>query len=109
MGLIDIASGSESPNYSEYISRLGAGEAGKLTPSPGESIAGVKRLLGAAAKQRGAKVTMRTVDGAVYFWLAEGASQPAPVEAVQEPEGVAERLRQLYIHDIPRLPIPRRI
>jgi hypothetical protein len=109
MTLLDVAPRSEEQQYADFFDQLEEGQAGRLKPVPGETLLGVRRQLAAAAKRLGKDVKVRTADGAVYFWLVERPGGPAPAEVIaQEPEVVAERPRKLYIHDVPRLPVPPR-
>ena len=54
--------------YAGFIEQVPEGEAGSLSPEEGESVAAVRRRLGAAAKLLGKKLTMKRVDNAVLFW-----------------------------------------
>ena len=57
--------------YVRYIEQLGDGEAGRLQAAQGETIATVRRRLGAAARQSERKLTIRRMGDEVYFWAAE--------------------------------------
>ena len=52
-----------------YIEQLGRGEAGKLQASEGESVAAVRRRLGAAAKAAGKNLTIKRTGDELYFWI----------------------------------------
>ena len=54
--------------YVEYIERVPVGEAGRLSAGPDESLAAVRRRLGAAARYLGKDITIRRTEDAVYFW-----------------------------------------
>ena len=55
--------------YLRYIDELGEGQAGKLEPGEGESVAMVRRRLGAAAKVSGKDVTIKRTGDEVYYWV----------------------------------------
>ena len=57
--------------YVRYIEQLGDGEAGRLQAAQGESIATVRRRLGAAARQSEKNLTIRRTGDEIYFWAAE--------------------------------------
>ena len=54
--------------YREYIDRLTSDQAGKVTPSAGETKATVRRRLGAAVKQSGKNITIKVMGDDIYFW-----------------------------------------
>lgn len=54
--------------YREYIDRLTSDQAGKITPSLGETKATVRRRLGTAVKQSGKNITIKVVGDDIYFW-----------------------------------------
>ena len=54
--------------YAGYIGRLRPDEAGRLTPSDGETVATVRRRLGSAAKASGRSIQIRRVGTDIYFW-----------------------------------------
>ena len=54
--------------YAGYIGRVRANEAGRLTPSDGETVATVRRRLGSAAKASGRSIQIRRVGTDIYFW-----------------------------------------
>ncbi len=57
--------------YVRYIEQLGDGEAGRLQAGEGETIATIRRRLGAAARQSERNLTIRRTGDGVYFWAAE--------------------------------------
>ncbi len=54
--------------YVRYIEQLGDGEAGRLQASEGETLATVRRRLGAAARQLEKSLTIRRTGDDIYFW-----------------------------------------
>ena len=54
--------------YSQFIEHLGRDEAGKLTPSDGETVATVRRRLGSAVKASGKNIQIKRVGAEIYFW-----------------------------------------
>ena len=52
----------------ERIRSLGRDEAVKLTPSEGETVASVRRRLGAAVKASGKSIRIKRQGSDVYFW-----------------------------------------
>ncbi len=54
--------------YASYITRLRPDEAGRLTPSDGETVATVRRRLGSAVKASGRSMKIKRVDTEIYFW-----------------------------------------
>ena len=57
--------------YVRYIEQLGDGEAGRLQAAEGETIATVRRRVGAAARQLERNLTIRRTGDAIYFWAEE--------------------------------------
>ncbi len=57
--------------YVRYIEQLGDGEAGRLQASEGETLATVRRRVGAAARQLEKSLTIRRTGDEVYFWTEE--------------------------------------
>ncbi len=55
--------------YLGYIEQLTEGQAGKLQPGEGESMATVRRRLGVAAKLSGKDIVIKRQGNEVYFWL----------------------------------------
>ena len=54
--------------YQGYIKKVTAGETGRLTPGKGETLAAVRRRLGAAAKALGVQLNVKRVGDRVFFW-----------------------------------------
>ena len=54
--------------YIRYIEQLGRDEAGKLTPSDGETVATVRRRLGSAVKASGKSMQIKRVGAEIFFW-----------------------------------------
>ena len=54
--------------YIQYIEQLRPDEAGKLTPSDGETFATVRRRLGSAVKASGKSIQIKRVVAEIYFW-----------------------------------------
>ena len=54
--------------YVGYIERVPIGEAGLLSAGPGESLAAIRRRLGAAARVLGIDLTVRRSEDTLYFW-----------------------------------------
>ena len=54
--------------YASYIARLRSDEAGRLTPSDGETVATVRRRLGSAVKASGRSIQIKSVGTEIYFW-----------------------------------------
>ena len=64
--------------YLGYLDQLAEGQAGRLQPAEGESVATVRRRLGVAAKLAGKNITIRRSGDEVYFWVQlqeEGTSR----------------------------------
>ena len=57
--------------YVRYIEQLGAGEAGRLQASEGETLATVRRRVGAAARQLERNLMIRRTGDGIYFWTEE--------------------------------------
>ena len=57
--------------YVGYIEQLAEGQAGHLLASEGESVAMVRRRVGAAAKVSGKNVVIKRVGEGVYYWLQD--------------------------------------
>ena len=57
--------------YVRYIEQLEEGKAGRLQAGEGETIATIRRRLGAAARQSERNLTIRRTGDEVYFWAAE--------------------------------------
>ena len=54
--------------YSQFINQLGRDEAGKLTPSDGETVATARRRLGSAVKASGKNMQIKRLGAEIYFW-----------------------------------------
>ena len=54
--------------YVERVRSLGRDEAVRLTPSEGETVATVRRRLGAAVKASGKSIRIKRLGSDVYFW-----------------------------------------
>lgn len=70
---LDSATGKRAQivrEYVGYIEQVPTGQAGKLSPSNGETLSAIRRRLGAAAKQLGKSLTIKRTDDNVYFWVA---------------------------------------
>ena len=61
--------------YLNYIEELTEGQAGRLQPGEGESVATVRRRLGVAAKLSGKDITIKRQGDEVYFWVQQ---EPRP-------------------------------
>ena len=57
--------------YLAYIKELQAGQAGRLQPAEGETVAAIRRRLGAAAKLFSKPVTIKREGNEVFFWVQE--------------------------------------
>ena len=57
--------------YVSYIEQLGAGEAGRLQAAEGETLATLRRRLGAAARQLERNLMIRLTGDGIYFWAKE--------------------------------------
>ena len=57
--------------YLNYIEELTEGQAGRLQPGEGESVATVRRRLGVAAKLSGKDITIKRQGDEVYFWVEQ--------------------------------------
>ncbi len=68
------ASGKRAQIIAEYVrynEQLKEGEAGRLQAGEGETIATIRRRLGAAARQSEKNLTIRRTGDGIYFWAAE--------------------------------------
>ena len=54
--------------YVGYIERVPVGEAGRLSAGPDESLAAIRRRLGAAARYLEREITIKRAEDAIYFW-----------------------------------------
>ena len=66
-----------SREYASYIEQLREGAAGRLQASEGETVAAIRRRLGAAARLTGKNLVIRRTGEEVYFWVQ--TSKGAPV------------------------------
>ncbi len=55
--------------YLGYFEQLTEGQAGRLRPDEGETVATVRRRLGVAAKLSGLDITIKRQGDEVYFWV----------------------------------------
>ncbi len=60
--------------YLDYIGQLKSGEAGRLVAGAGETMATVRRRIGAAARAGGKNLTIRRAGDEVYFWVEKRRS-----------------------------------
>ncbi len=61
--------------YLSYIEQLPDGQAGRLQPGEGETVATVRRRLGVAARLSGKDITIKRQGNEVYFWVQQ---EPIP-------------------------------
>ncbi len=61
--------------YLGYIEQLTEGQAGRLQPGEGESVATVRRRLGVAAKLSSKDIAVKRLGNEVYFWVQQ---EPRP-------------------------------
>ena len=54
--------------YASYIQRVRLAEAGKLTPSDGDTVATVRHCLGAAVKVSAGSMHIKRIGANIYFW-----------------------------------------
>ncbi len=54
--------------YVGYIERVPVGQAGRLTAGQDESLAAIRRRLGAAARHLEKEITIKRTEDALYFW-----------------------------------------
>ena len=89
-GMLKTATGKTAQitqEYLGYIEQLTEGQAGKLQPSEGESMATVRRRLGIAAKSSGKDITIKRQGNEVYFWVQH---EPRPRRPRRESQSVPE-------------------
>lgn len=67
--------------YLDFIGQLKEGQAGKVQPSQGETVATARRRLGAAAKVSGRALVIKRTGEEIYFWV----DQPARKRRGQPP------------------------
>ena len=76
--LLNSATGKRAQILREYIAiieQVPAGQAGRLAISTGETLSMIKRRVGAAAKQTGQALVIRSTDEYVFFWKDINNSQ----------------------------------
>ncbi len=73
--------------YLGYIEQLTEGQAGRLQPGEGESVATVRRRLGIAAKLSGKDITSKRQGNEVYFWFQQ---EPRPRRQIRRSHSVSE-------------------
>ena len=61
--------------YLGYIEQLSEGEAGRLEVSEGETVATIRRRLGAAARTVSRDLVIRRVGDEVFFWAQLGGAR----------------------------------
>ena len=57
--------------YLGYIEQLTEGQAGRLQPGEGETVATVRRRLGVAVKLSSRDITIKRQGDEVYFWVQQ--------------------------------------
>ena len=75
--------------YSQFIEQLGRDEAGKLTPSDGETVATVRRRLGSAAKASGKNMQIKRLGAEIYFWEEPSKRRGGRPRKNANPDGAA--------------------
>ena len=75
--------------YSQFIDQLGREEAGKLTPSDGETVATVRRRLGSAVKASGKNMQIKRLRAEIYFWEEAPKRRGGRPRKNASPDGVA--------------------
>lgn len=73
--------------YLGYIEQLAEGQAGRLQPGEGESVATVRRRLGVAAKLYGKEIAIKRQGNEVYFWVQQ---EPKPRRQRRGPRSAPE-------------------
>ena len=73
--------------YLGYIEQLPEGQAGRLQPSEGESVATVRRRIGVAAKLSGKDINIKRQGNEVYFWVQQ---EPRPQRRRRGPQSIPE-------------------
>ncbi len=76
--MMKTATGKTAPitqEYLGYIEQLTESQAGRLQPGQGESVATVRRRLGAAVKLSGKDIVIKRQGNEVYFWVQQ---EPRP-------------------------------
>ena len=75
--------------YSQFIDQLGRDEAGKLTPSDGETVATVRGRLGSAIKASGKNMQIKRLGAEIYFWEEPSKPRGGRPRKNANPDGVA--------------------
>ena len=75
--------------YSQFIEQLGRDEAGKITPSDGETVATVRRRLGSAVKASGKNMQIKRLGLEIYFWEEQSKRRGGRPRKNANPDGVA--------------------
>ncbi len=75
--------------YAQFIEQLGRDEAGKLTPSDGETVATVRRRLGSAVKASGKSMQIKRVGAEIFFWEEPLKRRGGRPRKNANPDGVA--------------------
>ena len=75
--------------YSQFIGQLGRDDAGKLTPSDGETVATVRRRLGSAVKASGKNMQIKRVGAEIFFWEEAPKRRGGRPRKSSNPDGVA--------------------
>ncbi len=65
--------------YQSYIEQLKSGNAGRLQAAEGETLAAVRRRLGAAARGTGTQLVFRRKGDALYFWAKRRRGRPRKI------------------------------
>ena len=73
--------------YLGYIEQLTEGQAGRLQPGEGESVATVRRRLGVAVKLSGKDITIKRQGDDVYFWVQ---ANPRPRRQLKRSQSAPE-------------------
>ena len=74
--------------YSQFLEQLGREEAGKLTPSEGETVATVRRRLGSAVKASGKSMQIKRVGAEIFFWEEPPKRRVGRPRKSPSPDGV---------------------
>ena len=75
--------------YTQFIEQLGRDEAGKLTPSDGETVATVRRRLGSAVKASGKNMQIKRLGAEIFFWEEPPKRRGGRPRKNANPDGVA--------------------
>ena len=85
---------------SQFIEHLGRDEAGKLTPSDGETVATVRRRLGSAVKASGKNVQINRLGAEIFFWEEPSKRRGGRPRKNANPDGTVGDV-QLASHHAP--------